>query len=146
MFITTAEFERLDYARIITSVVELATDITGGLETGFPTELVSNCQSRKFQCFTVLLMFFFLKSKEAHATMEGNLQLIDNLAHSGNYVPHDLELASVLLEKNATVNGWSPLEPNLDLRCEINFKFIPNTENVNFAFFSEHGLIFSKML
>ena len=40
MFITAAEFDRLDYSVIITSVVNLASDITGSLETAFPTDKV----------------------------------------------------------------------------------------------------------
>ena len=51
--------------------------------------------------------------------MQENLKLIDNVAHSGNYVPHDLALTSVELEKNTTVNGWSPLDTDIMLRYAI---------------------------
>ena len=46
MFITAVEFGCLDYSVIITSVVNLAADITGSLETAFPTDKV---------CFTLEL-------------------------------------------------------------------------------------------
>ena len=48
--------------------------------------------------------------------MENNLAEIDTLAHAGEYLPHDLVLAPVDLERNTTVNGWCPLEANLEFR------------------------------